>query len=110
MEADICFLYVIINKTTNMKYIGVSGYPMDRWEDHKDEVEKGTDRPLYNAMREEGIDNFFCSIIATGPKWAIYELERALIASWHTQVPNGYNVASGGKIPPSNGKKPKRKK
>lgn len=93
-----CYLYVIVNKKNKKKYIGVTNSPTDRWEEHKKDALIG-DKPLNLAIRDEGVDNFFYSILSSGPRWVIFELERALIALWKTQIPEGYNIAPGGEFP-----------
>jgi predicted GIY-YIG superfamily endonuclease len=87
---------MIGSKKTKKKYIGITNNPCARWGSHKELARSGDDKPLYKAMKTYGIKSFNFAILCTGPRWALSNLERALITYWKTQHPDGFNLAPGG--------------
>ena len=90
-------IYIISNKINSMLYIGQTVQKIyDRYSTHKQEA-KTSNKPLYVAMREFGIENFeitpFCSCFDLN---GLNQTEEALIAEYNTVFPNGYNLNSGG--------------
>lgn len=96
MDASLCYLYLITSNKNKKKYIGITGYPTARWESHKQLAKDGDKKPLYRAMKTYGVNSFSFAILATGPRWAMSNLEVALIKYWKTKHPKGYNLADGG--------------
>lgn len=96
MDTTTCYLYVITSSKNKKKYIGITNNPTARWESHKDCAKAGDDKPLYRAIRSYGVNSFNFSVLCSGPRWAISNIEAAMIKYWKTRHPKGYNLAPGG--------------
>jgi predicted GIY-YIG superfamily endonuclease len=96
MDSSVAYLYLITSFRTKKKYIGITNNPYARWEAHKQAARDGEDKPLYRAMKAYGVNSFNFAVLATGPRWAIANMEAALIRYWKTKHPKGYNLADGG--------------
>ena len=56
------FIYCISNYINSKKYIGQTHYSIQkRWQEHKYDSSRSRciNRPLYNAIKKYGIDNFY---------------------------------------------------
>lgn len=73
-----------------------------RWTQHKcDAKRKQLNYPLFNAINKYGFDNFEINVLGEyATEQEGLEAEIAFITSKSTLKPNGYNIASGGNIPP----------
>ena len=94
-------IYKITNNLNNKCYIGQSNDPMHRWVSHKSHAKTNLGKgkvPLYDALRERGIENFTFSVIGWFEDYN--EKEREYIKLYNSLVPNGYNIMSGGEEPP----------
>ena len=89
-------IYMIINKLNGKKYIGQSINCYARWLKHKSSY-KYEDSPLYNDMRNFGIENFKFKIIERTPIYLLNSREKEYIQKYNTLAPNGYNRDNGGK-------------
>lgn len=92
-------IYKITNKINQKPYIGYTKTSIaDRWKRHIKELDKGTNRKLYDAMRKYGKEDFTIEEIdssesATVDEWL--ELETLYIIVYDS-VDNGYNMTYGG--------------
>lgn len=95
------YIYKITNKINNKLYIGKTYSSLQsRWNEHKKSVGKiqYSKRPLYEAIRKYGIENFEISLIeeTENPE----EKETYYIQQYRTYVGfedcNGYNATLGG--------------
>lgn len=95
-------IYKIINKVNGKLYIGLTTNLKKRWNYHLLEV-KDSDRPLYQAMRKYGIENFNIEVIQENipTEQEALLLESRYIKDLNTLVINkiGYNILpiSGGR-------------
>ena len=67
------FIYKIINNVNGKLYIGLTIDPDRRWRDYLSEIDDHT-RPISQAMKKYGIDNFNMEIIHS----SIYSEQEAL--------------------------------
>lgn len=88
------YLYAIIGPTDKI-YFGITKDPKERWRAHRKSKEN---RPLYNAMRKYGRDNFLFAVLSEHETAdEVVAAEIAAIASVGTQNDGvGYNLSSGG--------------
>jgi group I intron endonuclease len=103
-------IYVITNKVTNMKYVGLTIQTLERrWKYHIDQAKSNQIKgagSLHASIREFGEDSFILKIIDNGTtKVDLEEKEIMWIKKLGTIVPNGYNISSGGGSGGSNKKK-----
>jgi len=95
------YIYQIRNIESGKCYIGQTRQKreQDRWCQHKHNAfaRKSTRIAIYDAMRSYGVEKFEYTIIhRTEDDTELNELERKYIKEKNTQVPNGYNITSGG--------------
>ena len=85
--------YKITNTVNGMMYIGSARWNPDyRWVQHRSNARGGMKNPLYDAMREFGIERFtFEVILQHGNERDMLTAENAIIVVLNTIVPNGYN-------------------
>lgn len=105
--------YRITNLITNKSYVGVTTVGIDRrFKQHCWAAISGEQNVLYKAMRKYGIENFIVEELAhaIGEQENLYALEQQVVAQEGTEIPNGYNMTSGGEKPPSQAGKPSRRK
>ena len=94
-------IYKITNNLNHKCYIGQSKNPEHRWAAHKSHAKNnyGCGKiPLYDALRNVGVDNFSFSIIGWFEDYNDKETE--YIRRYNAVVPNGYNLLCGGEEPP----------
>ena len=97
------YRYLITNLTNNKQYCGICNDTKDRWGKHRREAFINmNDRPLYRAMRRDGIDNFKFEIVQEISSSNLEE-DRKLICeaekAWTEQnglYPSTYNLKHGG--------------
>lgn len=95
-------IYCYTNLVNQKKYIGQSIDPNQRYKAHKSAVynEKSQEynAPLHAAMRKYGFENFSYEILQeTNDVDLLNEMEIFYISYYNTQIPNGYNILSGGR-------------
>ena len=89
-------IYMVINKTNNKKYIGITDNTGVRFADHKNLTKK---KPtlLKQAMIKHGVDSFEFSIIEVVTNRTVAsELETVYIQKYNSKHPSGYNLTTGG--------------
>lgn len=90
-------VYKITNLKNNKCYIGSSIRVNKRWNDHKRVSQNPNDPkynyPLYQAFREDGIENFKFEILADDfdSIWDMEEYEQQMINKYDCLDPKGYN-------------------
>lgn len=100
-------VYKITNRVNGKSYIGITINVGRRWRNHTHESRRGTERPLYEAMRQYGLDNFTVEVIDTAETAEeLAAKERMYIKKYNTLFPDGYNKSPGGEISKSH-KQPK---
>ena len=89
------YIYQITNMVNNKIYIGQTNNIKKRWANHK--CSNDPNMVIARAIRKYGVDKFNFEVLLRGlsPEEA-NEKEKELIKEKNSQVPNGYNVASGG--------------
>lgn len=96
------YIYIIRNICNDKVYIGQTSRTIEaRWQQHKQAAKRGDNYGivLYNAMRKYGINNFYISKVEEVNLDQINERQIYWIKFYNSQVPNGYNVRSGGEDP-----------
>lgn len=94
MKKDI---YIIKNKINNKVYIGQTVNPQQRWAQYLSLVRKKPDtQVITKAMKRYGVENFSLEILESNIE-NFDEREKYWIQYYNSIVPNGYNVAPGGK-------------
>ena len=96
-------IYCYTNNINNKKYIGQTINPEDRFRNHKSSYTNTNsneyDSPLHRAFRKYGYENFTYEVLAKDIEdiELLNQLETYYIDYYDCQIPNGYNVESGGK-------------
>ena len=96
------YVYKIINKINNKKYIGITNNIKKRWGNERSYPSDPKKRQvIQEAIHKYGIDNFNFEIIKRGLSIEeAVKMEKELIDTLNTLVPNGYNVHPGGEYHP----------
>ena len=92
------FIYKITNNLNQKVYIGKTiGSIEKRWQEHKADAykERNEKRPLYNAIRKYGIENFSIEMIEECELSELSNREIYWIEEYHS-FSNGYNATLGG--------------
>ena len=90
-------IYIIRNNINEKVYVGqtICGYKQ-RFSSHKSEA-RHVNRPLYNAFKKYGIDNFYVELLENNiPYKQLDEREIYWIKYYNCVSPNGYNLSYGG--------------
>lgn len=90
------YIYLVTNKINNKKYVGKTEYSVERrWKEHISDSKKNKceKRPLYNAIRKYGENNFTVQMIEETQYTE--EREQYWIRMFDTYK-NGYNATLGG--------------
>jgi group I intron endonuclease len=110
-------IYKITNLINNNIYIGQSNNLELRWKKHQWTAFSNTpsnkewDKPLYQAMRKHGINNFSFEILEECPIEILDEREIYYISKYNGLAYHNYNITSGGhRPPPSDGDNHPRRK
>lgn len=96
-------IYCFTNLINNKKYIGQTINPTLRYQAHKsnafNENHKEYNSLLHQAFRKYGFNNFKYEILVDNIDDIdlLNQLEIYYIKKFNSQVPNGYNIESGGK-------------
>ena len=92
--------YTITNTVNGKKYVGITSCQLQkRMREHKSEANRGSNKPLYKAMRKYGIDAFVMDLVAEAASIdELKQIEVSLIEALNTYFPNGagYNLTLGG--------------
>ena len=83
-------IYLIQNNLNGKKYIGQSENCYARWLKHKSDY-LIRNNPLYEDMRNFGIENFSFKIIKRVTAYLLKNEQLACIEKYNTKQPNGYN-------------------
>ena len=91
------YIYKITNQINSKVYVGQTNNMSLRWSGHKSDAMSNINRPLYNAMRKYGTENFTIEIIEEVIEDLVDEKE----IYWINQLncldrDYGYNLDSGG--------------
>jgi group I intron endonuclease len=87
-------IYKITNTVNSKSYVGYSGNVSKRWDEHKNGYGS---KVVYAAIQKYGVDNFTFEILAEDT----VDNEDMYIQEHNTIAPNGYNLVSGGGLPPT---------
>lgn len=88
-------IYKIENIINHKIYIGQTTNPNKRWWQHNYNTIKNIDNlPIHNAIKKYGKENFIFTVLEWTENYD--EREKELIKYYNCQLPNGYNVSSGG--------------
>lgn len=97
-------IYCFTNNINGKKYIGQSISKSNaRYNNHKSSYKNPDDceyeSPLHRAFRKYGFENFTYEILAQDIENIdlLNQLEIQYIQQYNCQIPNGYNIESGGK-------------
>ena len=88
-------IYKIQNLINGKIYIGQSVHIKARFNAHKSEARNGNTRPLYNAIRKYGVENFSFEVIEECSEEKLNEREIYWIKKYDS-FHNGYNLTPGG--------------
>ena len=98
-----CGIYKITNQVNGKVYIGQSVNIFKRWKDHKQkpfqENSEEYNYPLYQAIREEGLENFTFEILEECSPEDLNQKEIGYISLYESYPPDkgkGYNQTKGG--------------
>lgn len=93
----IYIVYRLISPS-NKSYIGVTSCGFKtRLKQHIKEAEGKSTKPIHNAIRKYGFENFKTEIIAQNMGYEIVcEMEKAMIKYYNCKNPFGYNLTDGG--------------
>lgn len=87
-------IYKFTSKTTGMSYIGQSIHIEKRYQEHLHEINNKNSK-WYQALKEQGIDNFEFSILEICEPFQLDEKEIYWIEKYDSYL-NGYNSTPGG--------------
>jgi len=92
------FVYLITNLINGKRYIGQTNRPLARrWSQH---CSSSGCCALSSAIRKYGKENFSMEILFdVSTRELADEFEKEYIERYHTMVPNGYNLKTGGDVP-----------
>lgn len=91
-------IYKIVNNIDNKIYIGQSTDIEHRWCQHRYEINRKIEHPLYCDMRKYGIENFSFEIVEECSLEDLDEKEKYWIKYYNTtEKEKGYNIELGGK-------------
>lgn len=94
-------IYLITNKITEQKYIGLTIQTLERrWQYHIEQAKANhikSEESLHAAIRKYGTEAFIIKVIDNGTTKKDLEVkEREWIKKLNTVVPYGYNISKGG--------------
>lgn len=97
------YIYKITNQVNGKVYIGKTLLTVEkRWQEHKNAINKtqSKNRPLYQAMKKYGINNFIIEQIEECLPEEVNDKEQYYIAFYNSYIgwtnSNGYNATIGG--------------
>ena len=88
-------VFKITNNISGKHYIGTSfNSGFQRFEQYVEATSEGLDFPLYNDIRENGVDAFTVEeLFETSDKEELYELETDYISIYNGESLRGYKIA-----------------
>lgn len=89
------YIYKITNQINGKSYIGFTDNPKERWSGHRTSS-LSVRRPLYEAMRKYGRDNFSFEVIYSHSDKKQALLMEARYIAEHNTYNKGYNLTKGG--------------
>jgi len=89
-------IYKIEHKVTKRAYIGKAQDVDRRWWEHLNNVKRGKQHPLYDAIRKYGKDAFNFEVIESVSDQEVNQREINLIKEYNAIYPAGYNLTEGG--------------
>lgn len=89
------YIYKIQNILNKKCYIGKSINVLNRWNEHKQNVKKHRQHPLYDSIRCYGIENFMFDIICECDFKDVDMMEKYYIKLYDS-INSGYNLTAGG--------------
>lgn len=91
-------VYLIENDINDKVYVGVTSIGVkERWYAHRSCANQNVQYPLYQDMRNYGLDKFHIRVIASTDDEAERDkLEIQYIEQYNSFYPNGYNLTQGG--------------
>jgi|TARA_R110000744_G_scaffold21976_1_gene56410 hypothetical protein len=94
-EATILVVFKITNNISGKHYIGTSfNSGFQRFEQYIEATNEGLDFPLYNDIRESGVEAFTVEeLFETSDKQELYELETDYISIYNGESLRGYKIA-----------------
>ena len=95
------YIYKITNIITGKCYIGetIQHNYQRRWQKHLNSLKYKEGCPLLkSSMKKHGIENFKFEILIICFDQDLVRYEKEYIKKYNSQVPNGYNILSGGQI------------
>jgi group I intron endonuclease len=95
------YIYKITNTITGKCYIGetIQHDYKKRWQKHLNCLKYKEGCPLLkSSMKKHGIENFKFEILIICFDQDLVRYEKEYIKKYNSQVPNGYNILSGGQI------------
>lgn len=89
-------IYKIVNDVNDKVYVGQTAHSLNtRYQQHISEAGKHTQRKLYIAMNEIGVEHFSAHEIEQCPEQDLDTREKYWIA-YYDSLHNGYNMTAGG--------------
>ena len=95
------YIYKITNTVTGKCYIGetIQHNYQRRWQKHLNSLKYKEGCPLLkSSMKKHGVENFKFEILIICFDQDLVRYEKEYIKKYNSQVPNGYNILSGGQI------------
>ncbi|WP_245595800.1 GIY-YIG nuclease family protein [Marinomonas ushuaiensis] len=94
-RGTILVVFKITNNITGKHYIGTSfNSGFQRFEQYIEATNEGLDFPLYNDIRENGVEAFVVEeLFETSDKQELYELETDYISIYNGESLRGYKIA-----------------
>jgi group I intron endonuclease len=83
------------------RYVGIASNVDARWRSHQHCAKRGLKSALYSAMRKYGTKGIIRSVLGSGTRAEVAQMEREFIASMSTLCPGGYNIVPGGEDSPA---------
>jgi len=90
------YIYVLTCLITMDEYVGQAQCWKVRWKGHCKACKAGVPKPLYNAMRKYGIENFAITIVRRCTLEDLNYWEDYYVEKFCTLCPGGYNLTEGG--------------
>jgi group I intron endonuclease len=91
------FIYKIINNINKKVYIGKTSKTIEkRYSDHLYNLKYDCDHYIYKAMRKYGLESFSIESLCECDNQNLDKAEKFYINYFNSQIPNGYNMTSGG--------------
>ena len=90
------YIYILTCLVTMKEYVGQAACWKRRWKAHCKLGLSGCPYALHRAMRKYGAENFAITIVRRCPADQLNYWEEYYVDKFETQVPDGYNMTTGG--------------